>query len=338
MNAFEINIIFFTYRSDFIAKANLKIALETIINHSNARLIVGYGGKDKLHQAWLENFKSQIDNKKSFELINEISLTKRMKWAVNFPSEWIIFISDDDPITSNYLSSYINEIKNADKSISNIFPKYYGLNNSSEIKLIKIDEITESNLIDRTQSYINGKNAGLRYYSAHRYGVINDIINEKFSLNFFPSYLDQLITLSSIIKGKSISCTEPSILTYNQDNWSTQESCIESDSKSYNNKEMVYFHEIFWISDYVNILIPYYKEKSHHAWIAKYCLKRLEDALQIFLIRLKLIPISISQSKFIIEATESLYTEIIACQNTYQIKIAIDNCKTQYVNRFFNFK
>lgn len=327
MKNFTTNIILLTFRSDFIAKVNFKIALETINNYQDVRLIVGYGGDDITHYNWLNSFKSEQLDCKSFELIKEASPSERFKWALNFPSQWIIFISDDDLINSNYLGVFIDEILYADKTISNIFPKYYGLNIGSEVNHIKLHEIIDLNLFDRTQSYINGPNAGIRYYSAHRVGDIKNIIDENYNLNYFPSYLDQLLTLSSVINGKSISCKHPNTLTYNLDNWINNESCIISDSKFYNKKELVFYHEILWMIDYVNILYPHYQEKYQQQWLISYSLKRINDSLDNFMPRFNLILVEVPLAQLILEMINKILVEVTDCSNVEELLIILNNFK-----------
>lgn len=336
MTKFDINIVMLTYRSDFIAKANLKIALETIANYKNARLIVGYGGQDEKHYRWLENLRSYLDEKSSFELIYEISATDRLKWALQFPSEWLIFITDDDIISSNYLSVFIKEIGTVDASVSNIFPKHYGLNSGLDVEYIKLNEVLDLEPFDRAKSYIASPNSGVRYYSAHRVSSINKIIFENFKLNFFPSYLDQLITLSSVINGKSIACGESNILIYNLENWIDVKACIKSDAKLYKIDKMVFFHEVLWTCDYVNLLFPYCGLDRNFNWIKLYCLRRLNDALNTFISRLDLIKINTSQARSILNEINHLIISISNYEDAIKIKDELNQCKLKILNEVTN--
>lgn len=328
MKKFTLNIIILTYRSDLIAKTNIRIAVETTSQHPEARLIIGYGGNDENHRKWLNDLKFELTDKKSIELINEISIQKRMELALKFPSEWTLFISDDDLITSNYLSAFLKEIHNSDESISNIFPRHYGVNNDSETSFMQFNQITDHHAIDRIKNYISSSHSGIRYYSAHRTHNIKDIYDQKIASNFFPSYLDQLITLSSIANGKSISCSEPNTLIYNFENWSTADSCIISDAKFYNNKKMIYFHDIFWMSDYAEIIKPYFSSNIDQQWLISYCLKKLKDSLANFMRKIKLIPIETSEAKLILEKINEMHEEISNCKNSNDLAMV----NKKYIN------
>lgn len=336
MKSFDVNIIMLTYRSDFIAKINLKIALETINHYSNARLILAYGGDDDYHFNWLSNIRNQMNDKSSFELTFDISLKDRMKWALDFPSNWIIFVSDDDIISSNYLSALINEIEIADDSISNIIPHSYGLARGSNVEYIKLDNILDLNALDRAGLLINSPHIYLRFYSAHRSNNIKEVVREKIESSYFPSYLDQLIILVSILNGKSISCNESSVFIYNIENWMNLEACIRSDSKAYAVNKMVFFHEILWICDYINILHSHCIEKSQYEWIKSYCLSRINDALNSFIPRLNIIDINQSQAKLILDEIQNIAVLISGCHTISDLMEGLNKFKFKILNKTNN--
>jgi hypothetical protein len=325
-----------TYRSDVIAKVNLKIALETVLNSSNVRLILGYGGDEATHGAWLNNLKFQTEEKYSFELFYETSVAKRLNWALDFPSEWVIFVTDDDIISSNYLSALIKDINCASNTIANIFPRYYGINNESSVEYLRLEEISDSDSFSRAVSYILSSNNGIRYYSAHRVGNIKKLFNEKFTSNFLPSYLDQLITLSTLLEGASISCSEPNILIYNLENWVDAESCIKSDAKFYEIDKMIFFHEILWMTDYVEILYSYCTRDYHYEWIKSYCLSRINDCLNTFIQRLDLININAYQAKAILDEINHLAILLNDSRNMASIRDSLNQCKDKIFNKISN--
>ena len=332
MKKFDLNIVMLTYRSDLIARQNLSIALETVIHHSNARLIVGYGGVDDEYYSWIHGLQCRVDQKSSFESITEVSITERLKWALEFPSEWIIFISDDDIFGANYLSIFIKEIGMADNSVANIFPKYYGINRGSDVEFIRFPNISDAEPYDRAKSFMSESISGIRYYSAHRAKTVKEIIKESHNINYCPSYLDQLIVLSSLVNGKSISCGEPNILIYNMENWANLESCIKSDAKFYKTDKLVFFHEILWVGDYVNVLHPHCTDDLKYEWIKSYCLGRLSVALNTFIPRLELIRLNNLQATAILDEITRLFISISNCQNINDLKGELIQCKSNLLN------
>ncbi len=327
MKNFDINIIILTYRSDLIAKINFKIALEAIMYYNNTRLIVGYGGNDSEHYAWITSLSSQLIDKSSFELISEISGSKRMKWALEFPSEWLIFITDDDLISSNYIEAYIKEIAMVGDDVANIYPKYYGLNFDGNIEYREFNTIVDENPFNRAKLLINSSYTGVRFWSAHRAIGIKLIYDQNYDFNFSPSYLDQLMTLSTVLNGKSISCKLPNLLIYNIENWINEESSIRTDSKYYKNSKMVFFHEILWATDYINIICLYCAESFDYQWIKLYCLSRINDALNSFISRMNIIEISKLQVKSILDKINELASSVSNCNNIEKLRYDLNEFK-----------
>lgn len=300
-------IILLTCRSDIQARTNILTAIEATNGHENVRLYIAYGGTDELHINWLN---CTLPKTNKVQLLIEESMQHRFLWALQHHSEWLIFISDDDAITTNYFTALMNEIDRSDSSIANIFPKYYALHNGNTTDIINLPNIDQDDPFLRLKQYATQTNQGVRYYSAHRSGKIESLVKERMKNNFFPSYTDQLIVASSLIAGKSISNTELNIFVYDYGNWKDLESSILSDAKHYKEKSMILFHEIYWIIDYMTIFNTLLDRADFRTWFKSFSMQRIEHSLLIFKTRQNVISISDEESQFFFKKIKSKYNAI----------------------------
>lgn len=317
-----INIILMNIRHDLQARLNILIAIEVARKYDFVKVSIGYGGVNDDHVNWIKSNLSELDG---VNLLVQDSILSRFSWALEIESDWVIFLSDDDPITTNYLDILINEINRSDLSIANIFPKYYALTDGGATEVVELNSIIGDEPFVRFVEYVAGKNAGIRYYSAHRSGTIKSLVKDKILDNFFPSYLDQLIVASSIIDGNSIPCEGANFFVYDYGNWRDLQNSIISDAKFYKEKSMLFYHEIYWIKDYLKLCYNYLDYVNFFNWFKSYVLIRLEYSLAIFNARRAAVTILDCVAENIFNQIVIKYNSVRDCSSRPALLAALEN-------------
>jgi hypothetical protein len=320
------NICFFTRRLNPVASINLANLIE-ISRHQDINILIAYGGETESSDfSYLKekiNFFNKGNNR--IHLFCEECPNDRMEWLFSYESDWIIFVSDDDPFTTNHITTLLEEIKTSEDHVTHIAPQAYFLLNQHQTRIHEVKPIAAENPFERATILLNEKFQGLRFYSALRTQHAKKIQLELIKNRFVPTYSDQLIIFYSALKGNFSVARNFSALLYDMSNWSTDQATITSDLKGYSQKTSLLFHEVYWIRDYFRCMKGLNPPSEFFAFFKEYCIKMLAKATHLFEKRYTLIKISDNSARAKYElALHKLTSNISAISNWEELGITLN--------------
>lgn len=320
-------IFVMTVRDDFQATANISNLFEFSCN-CGVLVLVGYGGKNDSHFAELGR-RAEFYNGLGAEikLYQHESLIERLAWATGHQIEWVLFVSDDDPVTTNHAESYLNFIENPENDLSNIsavVPKTYFVTSNTQLKIYEPENFIHESPEGRLRQLLLAPYVGIRFWSAYRTESIRRTVEESFEHAFMPSYFDQLLVFSASLKGDSVNHGGVGGVFYDLSNWATPENAIRSDLRFYANPGSVLFHEIYWARDYRRLLSHLDPEPEFVQFFKNYCLSRIDQSLLVFPLRVSILT---SASMDIKTTARHSYEAILLIKEQINKSISWDDIK-----------
>jgi hypothetical protein len=256
MNELSVNIVLLTIRDSMIAREIILSGAHAASSLQGLRFTVAYGGSNDKHREWLLKIQSDVSSKGGdLTLILIADPDERLKRAIVAEKNWTIFISDDDPPSTNFLRVLAEKTKNAPQGTTLIAPKYYlGFTDSETILRTSI-AITGATPRARIESLLTRQElAGVFYYGAHLTSCVTRWLDFFSQRDPIPSYADQVLSYLSVLSGEVHLADENAVLLRDESNWVGIESCTRSDTRNYSAAKMVAFHELFWVSDTINLI------------------------------------------------------------------------------------
>jgi len=285
-----LNIYYGTYRSDVQAKLNLINLIEAVKIFDDTILTIGYGGNQSEHYRWIESRAKEVIQSRIYTL-NDCSVRNRYNWSLNHLSDWVFFVSDDDPFSSNYIVEMIETIRSAHPAAISVRPTYYLINNENEVKIHSSLIYPEPELHRKITAILDDAETGIYYYGAHRYEVVRSIFSEtRLKSGFLPSYLDQVLVFYSGVRGDILLTKNPTVLVYDRSNWTSPQRAVLSDLRSYASKISIFIHEIYWLREYLDCLIGIHLDDESLRLMRDYSLVRLSWAIKMFDARIEACP------------------------------------------------
>ena len=244
-----------TYRANNQDIANIVSAMQASLT-LGIGLLIGCGNDgDEFHCQLMELVDTYNKLGASIEVLFEKSSALRIKWAFNKKYEWMIFLSDDDPFTTNHIENYVEKISDTNidfSDVTNVTPLFYTLISKSSIEIFQPITLVDGNPLDRIKMLLCESHIGVRFYSAYRIQAIRKVFQ---SIDIFsPSFIDQTMCFEAAKQGKSISCDGFSTVLYDHSNWLTPLHALKSDLRGYKNPGSIFFHEVYWMREYVRSL------------------------------------------------------------------------------------
>jgi hypothetical protein len=318
----ELMVFVPTVRSDLQAILNISCLFQ-ISSVTKVTILVGYGGDNLdyfnnlcLRASYYNGLGADIS------LLSNPSSFERFKWAFSHNKDWILFVSDDDPYTTNHIENYRNFIENPNDDLSNVtsvIPNMYFVYNDKGLICHETHGYDDTCVETRLKKLLSAPYNGLRFWSAFRLDSIRDRISEAVKYQYMPSYFDQLLVYSACIEGISVRHRRVGGIFYNDSNWSTPEIANRSDLRSYSKPVMILFHEVLWLSDYIRVTKHLNISNNFFIFFKSYSQSRIGHSLRSFEARASLLLASQKCTQNILKRSfESLIT----------IKSDIDNCNS----------
>lgn len=243
-----INIIYLTRRATRQALLNLSVVIQTIRDNKNAIVSVGYGGDNlehalKLRQLLTDSIESR------YRYIIDTSLSSRLAWSLDVDSDWILFISDDDWFSTNYVSSLIEPLRELNSSVTSVCAQHYAvISGGKVVNNVYFEPNNSTETSHRIISNFTTPFSTLRYYGAHRADIAKKYLIGPAGAKGRP-YLDQMLMLRLAISGALITTSEPSAFLYDITNWESGLQSAKSDLAFYLSTEDFLSHELNWVKD-----------------------------------------------------------------------------------------
>jgi hypothetical protein len=309
-----------TIRSDLQAAINISNLFE-FSSMTKVSVLIGYGGDNLEYFNSIQiraDFYNSIGAKIS--LFNHTSLFKRFEWAFGHQKTWVLFVSDDDPFTTNHLESYRTFIESPLTDLTNvtsIIPNSYFITNHKDMICYKPVCYDDSSTEARIKKMLSTPYNGLRFWAAFRTESIRERITEAVKNRFMPSYFDQLLVYSACLEGISVRHEGVGGIFYDNVNWATYERANRSDLRSYEIPTMILFHEVLWLNDYIRLLGERTISEEFFRFLRSYCLNRIGHSLQSFHDRASMLLVSQTSTSQVIEQS---------FQSLVSIRTSLENC------------
>ena len=302
----KINVVLLTNRSNLLCKEIILSSIDITNRVENIFLTVAYGGFDEVFKSWL----TEVRSYKYFRTVIDTDFLPRLLEATALPSEWVLFISDDDPFTVNYIQEVVNTCRLADKDARIVAPCYYLSITNGVGTVHKTISLTDDEPSKRYKHLIeNPLFSGLGYYAAHRYATVAHWIKFLAGLSWLPSYSDQLLVTLGATSGKVLVAGSLTAIVRDETNWGSLEACFRSDSRAYTPPTLTLYHELFWIRDMAAILNEqFYKNEftiRFHEWAKSLLLRNIEW----FIPRCQVL--GLVNQKHIIEYTAAVHSVVL---------------------------
>lgn len=252
---YDINVVLLSYRQTELAREIVAQCCDVATRMSGVMFSFGFGGHcNALKITYQEMINLTTDRGGEARMICCEDFSTRIDFCLNSAKQWILFISDDDIFSVNYLRSMIDATLHAEAHVSMINPSAYLLTNPGDATQIASRLIDDSDIRIRYRTFNDLPFRGIGFWGAHRsVSVIKwfTYFREKGS---FPSYTDMILLTLGILSGACVSTREFTFISYDLSNWSNLDVTVVSDSKSYDKSQFVLFHELFWCVDSYKIL------------------------------------------------------------------------------------
>lgn len=249
------NIILPTIRFLPVTRDIIRHVVGAIERDTDVHLTVADGQEDDYKKEWILRETGNLAANDRLTCIGLKDARQRLLRSVQLESEWILFLSDDDPYSVDFIRTMCSESRTASSDTMAVVPSTYLSYSSAQIHLFRLQNIVEQTQEARLLSL---------YQQAHLNGILTCAMMRRKSvlewLDFlsakaiWPTYADQLLVSHLAMKGDIVASKEESFYAKDQRDWHDPVRAIIKDSGSYGEKHLTLFHEIFWISDLFALL------------------------------------------------------------------------------------
>ncbi len=225
-------------------------AIMTAERHRDVVLTVADGGGDDALQAWLRTRPTGC-----VRHLAATCLRERLARSLELPSEWTLFLADDDLFTVNYLDVLITTARAAAADVAVVAPTHYLAYQGDQFQVARrtpriVDDRATARLLAH---FAASATTGTLFYSAIRTRVVGAWHDYTRARPYVPSYGDQLLTALAVASGHVLTTTEPTVILRDEANWSTIPNAIRSDARFYPTPETTFLHELLWVADLVEL-------------------------------------------------------------------------------------
>ena len=256
--AASINLVLLTVRDNLLAREIIGAAMRATVSYPGVRLSLAYGGVDAAHREWLaaQCAATQAQGGE-VRLMQHPDIQRRLQWAMASPQDWVLFLSDDDAFSVNYIGSLVRRAATVGPEVAIVAPMLYVGVTAGHTKTRRVEPVS-GQVADRLEKFAARADlTGLLYYALHRRETVRDSFEQLAKMPHTPSYFDQLLTTRSILQGELAVTDESSMLVYDESNWVGVDACARSDARFYPQPAMVLFHELLWTADMIRLFRPH---------------------------------------------------------------------------------
>ena len=250
----DVNVYLHTARFLDVTKDIILSVLAYLKEDDRVIFTIGDGQCDDEKLAWIRDRASGFGDR--FKYIVERDLWERVRQSLNVEATWMLWLADDDPITVNYLRSLVDKACASGDEVSAVFPAFYLSYSKDRVYALRFDDMDQASQGERlSKFFFTVSHNGLLSYSAVRrehYRSFFDYIRQR---PIQPSYCDHLIASLLVMTGRVIAARgNVSVLVRDDSVWYETGAETDKDASLYPRREMVLFHDLFWMADLLNLL------------------------------------------------------------------------------------
>lgn len=249
----SINVLMMTVRTSDEMRAIVSSLVHTASRHPNVRITIADGSQDAEKARWLTELAETSGA--DVKLIFEPDVPARFRAGLSDDKAWTLLAADDDPVTTNYLASYIEKLPKLSPDVASLASSLYVGQIGSQLLLRQVEPCRQGTPAERLQAWqAQSAVQGVLYYSLVRTPILLDWYRYVESRPYAPSYTDQLLTALVATRGHIEVVDSASVLVRDESNWATAQSCLASDMRFYPRADMVLLHEAWWVADLIRLL------------------------------------------------------------------------------------
>jgi hypothetical protein len=252
-DGFGINIILTTIRFDDAFRDIVDAAIRACRRNPGLRLTIADGSLEAAKAAWIDAEMRAAGA--DIVLIRDPDFSRRLQAAVDPAFAWTLFLSDDDPFTVNYFSSFAAKARKVGPEVTTIAPSLYLGHGCGRLMVRTASPFAGSTLAERLRRFhAQPLLAPASFYSLVRTRVVAEWSRYLHGKGYSPSYADQLLTTLSVARGDFEVVEGFTALIRDEATWIDPDQSTRANARYYPRPEMVLFHELFWIADMVALL------------------------------------------------------------------------------------
>lgn len=280
----SVNVVLMTIRSSNVATEIISSVVHVLSMFTGLRLTIAYGGDDLSHREWLLDQQRKIASAGGdLVLIFLVDPVDRFDKSISPDKSWTIFISDDDPPSTNFLRALVNRTTTAPAETTLVAPTFYLGVGGESVFCRKTREISDASAPDRLMTLFSvADQIGSLYYSAHLTSVLLEWKSFIRSRSMLPSYVDQLLVCWSAARGPFVVTDEPTVMLRDDSNWVGLEACTNTDARIYPVRRLALFHELFWTADMISLMFRHEQRVELLATLHQWMLESLSRLVSIF--------------------------------------------------------
>lgn len=234
----------------------VRAAADACARYEHVRLVVADGRGLEPLRDFVESLRQKGGG--DLRYLHTTSLIERFDRAVDTACAWTIFLTDDDAFTTDYLDLLIEGTRDATPDVAIVAPTHCLVTSGAVVaKTRAAPTLRHPTAASRLHALYSDRDANVSlYFAAHRTSAVRQWIDTLLLKGYTPSYYDQLLIAISVAQGAVITTTRVAVLVRDEHNWSHQDRVIETDSRYYPHRGMVFCHELFWVGDVVRAVDP----------------------------------------------------------------------------------